>query len=573
MTLQSTKPHLIKILRDKENKVIALTGRWGTGKSYLWREVKKDSPEDAIKKSLYISLFGVSDMIQLKIKILQSSVPNAGDGRATWQRIDAAIGSVKKLATAFHKGFSALDDIALLAVPSILKNRVLVIDDIERKHDKLSIDEVLGFIDEFTQLYGARIVIILNSDQLSDKNMWEKLREKVIDQEIRLDTSPSEAFEIAASLTPTNYQKQLKQAVETCKVTNIRVIRKIIRAINRILEGREQLPDAVLGRIVPSTVLLAAIHYKGIEDGPDFEFVLRTGSPKSLEELGHKPSEETHPEQHRMKWKQLLNQLGINSSDEYELLVVDYLETGLPDSHAVDLLIDRYVAETDAMETQRRLSQFREHLIWHHNMPYQELLNEAQELVNVASKIDPYTVTWLDESLRDIPGGEAIGNQMVDSWLTAFKVRGDQAPKGRDFFGRKLHPRIQTEFDAQTDDAQTRSTLYEICERIARDRSWGTREKLTMGGTTVQDFERSIKTVDIDKFKLIMLVLIDMRANPALYESDFGSALERFVEACRNICADPNSERLAKLIRIIFNEAKLTSILSPTSANQLSTSR
>ena len=69
----------------------------------------------------------------------------------------------------------------MLAVPGILKDKVIVLDDIERKHDKLSIDEVLGFIDEFTQQHGARFVVILNSDQLDNRKVWDTLREKVVE--------------------------------------------------------------------------------------------------------------------------------------------------------------------------------------------------------------------------------------------------------------------------------------------------------------------------------------------------------------------------------------------------------
>jgi Cdc6-like AAA superfamily ATPase len=193
MTLQSTKTHLIQLLEDKENKVVALSGKWGTGKSHLWDEVKATSQDDAVKDSLYVSLFGLSDMTQIKLKIIQSALPNADAHPTAWENAKIGLKSVQKVLKSVHPGFSALDDLALLAVPTILKEKVIVLDDIERKHEKLSVDEVLGFIDEFTKLHKARFVLILNSDQLNDKTVWDRLREKVIDQEIKLNTSPSGA--------------------------------------------------------------------------------------------------------------------------------------------------------------------------------------------------------------------------------------------------------------------------------------------------------------------------------------------------------------------------------------------
>jgi hypothetical protein len=561
MSLWSTKPQLIDALNNRDNKVIALTGKWGTGKSHLWQEVKDESKEAEITKALYVSLFGLADMNQLKVKIIQSAVPNADANRATWQRVDAAVAGFKKLATAFHKGFSALDDIALLAVPSILKNRFLVLDDIERKHEKLSIDEVLGFIDEVTQLYGTRLVLILNSDQLSDKAMWEKLREKVIDQEIQLDTTPCEAFDIAASSTPTHYGSPIKEAVETCDLTNIRIIRKVIRAINRILGDRIHLPASVLGRIIPSTTLLASIYYRGIENGPTFDFVLRAGSPRDAEATNADSTEDADENKHRTQWKSLLHQLGINSSDEYEMLVVDYLETGLLDASAVGVIIDRYVAETELMETHQRVHEFREHAIWHHNLTEEALVTEARSLVAEASRIDPYTVTWIHDLISEFPGGEEVGNLMLDNWLTAFSAKADRGAPERDFLSRKLHPRIKAEFEALANEIQAETTLYDACERIAVHRSWGTRQTLVLRGATVHDFDVAIRTLDIDKFKLFMSQLIEMCGQPSAYSEHFGTATERFIEACRGICADPASGRLGKLTRALFEDGKLLSLL------------
>ena len=178
MSLQSTKSHLIQLLSEVDNKVIALSGKWGTGKSHLWREVMTSSSDQHVKNAFYVSLFGLSDMNQIKLKIVQSAIPNAQANSASWEETKRAFAVIRKGLETIHKGFSVLSDLPLLAVPLILKNKVIVLDDIERKHAKLNIDEVLGFIDELTQQHGARVVLILNSDQLTDKSAWDTLREK-----------------------------------------------------------------------------------------------------------------------------------------------------------------------------------------------------------------------------------------------------------------------------------------------------------------------------------------------------------------------------------------------------------
>ncbi|MEY9524199.1 hypothetical protein ABIF70_005340 [Bradyrhizobium japonicum] len=188
MSLQETKDHLIQLLADPDNKVIALSGKWGTGKSHLWREVQAASADETTKGALYVSLFGLSDIDQLKRKLIESVVPVAESHPGLWDGAKRAMNSGIKVLESFHKGFGAISDLSLLLAPAMLRDKMIVIDDIERKHEKLSVDEVLGFIDQYSQQYGSRFVLILNSDQLAQRPVWDTLREKVIDQEIRLLT-------------------------------------------------------------------------------------------------------------------------------------------------------------------------------------------------------------------------------------------------------------------------------------------------------------------------------------------------------------------------------------------------
>lgn len=108
-------------------------------------------------------------------------LPKLEAGGQLAESIKNGYAGLKKVLKSIHSGFSALDELGLIAAPMMLKGRFIVIDDIERKHEKLSIDEILGFIDDCVQSLECRILLILNSDQLGDKKLWELFREKVID--------------------------------------------------------------------------------------------------------------------------------------------------------------------------------------------------------------------------------------------------------------------------------------------------------------------------------------------------------------------------------------------------------
>jgi hypothetical protein len=559
MSLQETKDHLLQLLSDEENKVIALSGKWGTGKSHLWGEVKDASKDEKVKGALYVSLFGLSGIEQMKKKLIETVVPGAEAHPALWEGAKQAVSSGVKVLEGFHKGFGAINDLSLLFAPAMLRNKVIVIDDIERKHERLSIDEVLGFIDEFSQQHGSRFVLILNSDQLAKRGVWDTLREKVVDQEIRLETSTAEAFGIAIGLTESRYSNWIKKSVETCGLTNIRIIRKVIKAVNRILGGGE-LSEALLARVVPSIVLLAAINYRGIEDGPDFQFVLAAGSPSDWGEILEDKNKELDEDgKRKAKWRLLVSELGILGCDEFEALVVDFLESGLFDPRKLTAIIDRYIAENDAMVAREKAHQFMKRLIWDHRLSENDLVTQAADLVTVAHLLDPYIASDLHLVLAPLSGGLDVGEAIVQGWLIGFRAQKHEDINDENPFNRPLHQAISAEFAAIKSRAQAKATVFEVCMHIIKHSGWGTMQEVAMKTATVADFETTIRTLEIEDLRAFMRRMLEMRIQRQTYDAHFGSATDRFTDACRNIVRDSKSERLGKLIQRLFDDAKIGS--------------
>lgn len=358
MSLAMTKEHLVRLLGEADNSVIALSGKWGTGKTHLWNEVKSESSDDRVQKALYVSLFGQSSIDQVKRKLIESAIPVVESHSGTFDSLKQLFRIGVKVGSEHYKALAALNDLnILLMAPVVLRNTVIVLDDIERKHDKLGIDEVLGFIDEYSNQYGSRFVLLLNDDQLANQELWRTFREKVIDQELKLDTTPEEAFAIAIQLTPSPYEDALKRALLSCELTNIRIVEKIIKVANRIL-NKGPLDEAVLTRVVPSIVLFSAIHYRGLENGPDFHFALDVGSPDWYDFARDKNMEPTEEDKRKDRWRLLMQELGIHGCDEFEAILVEFLESGLFDADKIASVIDRYTAEKQNLEARETANQF-----------------------------------------------------------------------------------------------------------------------------------------------------------------------------------------------------------------------
>lgn len=560
MSLDSTKIRLIALLADPDNKVIALSGLWGTGKSHLWHEVKRESNDERIKGALYVSLFGVTTLAQVKQKLVQALLPTDERNASRYATVRQGISSAVKVATGFHSGFSALLDIPQLLAPTLLKDKIIVIDDIERKHMNLDIDELLGFIDEFTQQFGARFVLILNTDKLEQRNTWDTLREKVIDNEVVLDTSASEAFDIADIKYKTRFAPHVRKAVESCRINNIRVIQRIIKTCETILSQHDNVTNEVLGRVIPSTVLLTAIHLRGITDGPPLEFVLQTGT-KSDWRLDDQVPQDDNIKAKRSAWGMLLVELGINGCDEYEELVVEFLQKSSIDTAGLNNIIARYVHEQDAMNVHSEVRRFYSDVHWNFRIENAALLERARGLVDKVKFLGPDDMTSLSEFTKMLDGGDEVSQQLVDAWVADFTNRPAPEQPFDNIFGRRIHPDIQAALERMEAVAQQQKTLYDACFQVAARSSWGIREEAALKRVTVADFEELFDSSTQDEVRTVIRKMTEFTASKDRYERHFGGAMDVFVEACKKVIREQAYGRLGAIIKSVFASAGIAHLL------------
>lgn len=570
MSLKKSKEQLIRLLNQVDNCVIALSGKWGTGKTHLWNEVRGASGDHHVKNALYVSLFGLSSIDQVKRKLIEAAIPGVESHAGLFDGIKNLFKTGVTAASQHYKALAAINDLnVLLLAPLVLRNKLIVIDDIERKHAKLGIDEVLGFIDEYTQQHSSRFLLVLNDDQLStrhdQKGLWDKLREKVIDQEIKLTTSADEAFSIAIRLNASKYAEAIKQASVRCSLTNIRVVIKVIKVANQILAGRD-LEPAIQSRVVPSIVLFSAIHHRGMDDGPDFKFALNVSSSRWARFGKDKNVEPTPEEKREDGWRMLMQALGIYSCDEFEEQLVQFLESGLFEPDNVQAVIDRYVAEGEAMDAKKAAQNFLDREFWDHRVNEAQLVAEAAVLPASAHLLEPFVATQLQSVLAQLPGGAEIGDAIIERWIEGYEKNSPSTAYDEDHSNSRLHPKIQVALARAAASVQAKTTVVDAVMHVIERSGWGTLQEVSLGRATAADFETAIREMeDLDKMGRFMRGMIRMRIQRSTYDPHFGTATERFVEACRRIAGDARSPRLARLVQRLFDGTDLASELAADS--------
>lgn len=566
MTLARTKVQFSELLLQNDLAVIALSGKWGTGKTHLWTEVKKNSEDSKVQNALYVSLFGLSSIEQIKRKLIECSVPGVEANQGIFDGVRHFWDIGVKVVSEHYKSLAAINDMNLLLVaPVILREKVIVIDDIERKHEKLGIDEILGFIDEYSKQHKTRFVLVLNDDQLFTKDeqkvLWETFREKVIDQEIKLLISPEEAFSIAIELNPSKYADSIKRAANTCLITNIRILSKIIKVIKNILEDRD-LDNNVLERVVPSIVLFTAIHYRGLIDGPDFNFALNIGNPDWSKHFKDEDAPMSAEEEREKRWENLMYSLGIPSCDIFEKYLVEFLESGLIDREGINQTIGKFIQEKEAMQARSDAHAYIFRTMWDHRISEEELRNQALDFNKNVHFLDSNTVTELSLIISELKDGDLLAEKLIDAWIEAFRRQDSVYLNGENPFNNKVHARIKEEFEKVKKIRQNNTNVVDACIYVHENRGWGTLQEIALRNATAADFESAIRGLeDLDILRCFIGKMIDMCIQRSTYDAHFGTATEHFVEACRNISIDVKSPRLASLIKRVFKTNHLSSEL------------
>jgi predicted AAA+ superfamily ATPase len=147
---------------------VLLNGPWGIGKTFLIKNILKENfPEN--KDYAYVSLYGLANFDEIDSALFRAIHPALG-----WTGTKLA-GRVTSIAL---KYFNITPDVKLSEVLDKFQLKVYIFDDIERS--EIPINKVLGYINEFVEHGGCKVIIVGNEAEIADKEAYLRRREKLI---------------------------------------------------------------------------------------------------------------------------------------------------------------------------------------------------------------------------------------------------------------------------------------------------------------------------------------------------------------------------------------------------------
>lgn len=261
---QNIYTELQTVFKLYDSFVIAIKGNWGVGKTFFWNKFKEENLKE--KPYAYVSLFGKDSISDIKKDvIIQISVKD--------KHLSTVSEKIKDIKTTF--GFKeddsnfGLSGSVISAAMSLFQKKefkdvVICIDDFERKSSKLDIKDILGYLSQLKEQFGCQIVLILNEDKISnDDGTYRDYKEKIVDFEYTYNPSVEEAYKIIENEL-LNFKIEFKEYCNKVNLNNIRIMKKIVRVLNRLNENIdfEQFTQLTNKTFLDKLFSILAINYK-----------------------------------------------------------------------------------------------------------------------------------------------------------------------------------------------------------------------------------------------------------------------------------------------------------------------
>lgn len=178
------------ITQQETDFAVLVDGPWGSGKTHFLKNeigpliskiqcsIKEEKGE--VKKVpyelVYVSLFGLSSLDELQRRLFTELNPVLKN-----KVIKGGMMLINKGLQFFNMGAGEDDSLELMNIlGGIKRNKILVFDDMERLSDDL-LNEVMGFINTYTEHQGLKVIIIAHEDIISNKVQdYALVKEKLI---------------------------------------------------------------------------------------------------------------------------------------------------------------------------------------------------------------------------------------------------------------------------------------------------------------------------------------------------------------------------------------------------------
>lgn len=546
MSIEVIENQISRFLASEAPEVMSIKGAWGVGKTYAWAKYlnnAKNLNKIVLRKYSYVSLFGINSLDDLKFSIFENMVDRQTIGRKP--TVESFKSNTAELLRSLGKKsiplissnasidhyHSMLNSLAFLS----LEKTIICIDDFERKGHSIEAQDILGLISQLKEQKKCKVVLILNDESLSENSSIDyiKLREKVIDTELRFSPTAGDCVEIA--LKSDKVSRYLGQNIIKLGINNIRIIKKIEKLAGLLVPHLKKYDDAVLIQALQTVTLLTWCYYGQSNDTPDYNFVISRTST-----FGELDDEVTLSTQQQL-WCTILRQYDNFSIDEFDLQIARLVENGYVDEQG---LVEEATVLNEKIRAASSESSFQE--AWR---KFNESFDDNdQEVIaclsdsfkHNAKYISPVNLDGAVRLLRFL-GKDKLATKIINLYIDKrkgnaelFNLESAAVP------GEIRDAEVIKKFARKYEELSARRSLKDICDRLIGGESWNDEAESQLAQVSTEEYVE-------------------------LFKAAKGQKLAQYVDLClkfRHLSATTEyqeriSDKAAAALKIIGRESKL----------------
>lgn len=260
------------LIAQNTDYAIMINGEWGCGKTYfvqqvLFDHINKNDLYGIKYECVYVSLYGLDcvddigeriffainknykwiGLVSKRFASFASAIPIVGDGIKSSLELD------DNEKNKIHEKLSNLS------------NKVIFFDDLERISKNVNLEEVLGFINNYSENEKYKTVIICNKEKI-DSDVYKKFIEKTVRYVVKYDPDINVVYDELVSVT--NLNNKFREYIKEKKTEVIEILicskYKNLRTIKFIYESMSVLYAKMANILVEDNKYLNSIFDKFI---------------------------------------------------------------------------------------------------------------------------------------------------------------------------------------------------------------------------------------------------------------------------------------------------------------------
>lgn len=483
MTLEVVQARLDKLLLAGTPKVAMLTGDWGSGKTYQWKQALERAAKKGIRpRYAYVSLFGLTSLAEVRKRITEeviSAVRLPGRGDTLGEAVEGgAIGLkpmqiLKILPVIPYLG--KLESLAQELSFATVRDAVICLDDLERAPATLRIADVFGLASFLKEERHCRVLLISNQKKLSGdaKDELATYLEKVVEETVDFAPTPEEACVIALGAEPSEAGKILREKLIRLGVANIRVISRLGALADDLATIVRGLHPNVLADVINTLALFGVAYFIPRNDFPTAEYLLGYDSAdwaKYLNKENNK-QEQTEQEKRESDWDELIAGYGYGATSLLDKEVYAGITSGFFREGAVRCLCEEL---SQCIEAGGRKAAFNEAIdrfwsgVGDSKAAFEQLLDTTKGALGLMNASEFHGVY---EVLLELEGKDAA-TQLLTQFIAANQDRREAFLTRRKHFGDKYDATFKAVLDAEAARLKAPVDLAKTLDAIDFTQGW-----------------------------------------------------------------------------------------------------